>query len=584
VTISERIGGSQDFLARTVVGLTMQRRVCIYPETAQAAVLRDFIDQARDTAFGLEHGLGQVQTIEDWRAAIPIRSYDDFRPYVDRILAGETSVLTRSAPYALLKTSGTSGSPKLVPTTKHWRMHYRGPALYAQWGLYFQLLGLTKVEPWTALDLSWDRGRATRHANGLPVYGITERWESFGSTDWTPPWYGAPWFQGEMKFSQDPLDSLYVKLRYLASRAVRLVVSVNPSKLVLLAEQLRDRADDFIRDVHDGTLFGQPNAELAADRALATRLSAARRANGVLRLTDLWPRLGLLVCWMSGSARLYESWLRRLVPEVAILPFSTTGTEGIVTLPIDGHAAAGPIAVNQGVYELLPIADCDDLSMNEPAHPRELEIGGYYRLIMSQANGLFRYDVGDAYRVVGWAANVPRLEFAGRIGRYSSFTGEKLSEADVHVSVARAAGTAWADCPMFTCIPVWDTPPRYVVAMEWEDGEEARLQEFGQQVDAELQKTNIEYQSKRVSHRLGPVAVLPLRSGAFARLARHRFALGVAAAQLKHHWLQRDDAILNPIQELDLVLPSAASTPAASSPPAAPVSAAAPLEVSHAAD
>ncbi|HEV2634475.1 MAG TPA: GH3 auxin-responsive promoter family protein [Actinocrinis sp.] len=541
-----KVGGSVDFLHRTLTALAGQRTLCARPDGVQDQVLDDILGQQRGTEFGREHDLASVRSLADWQAAVPVRDYEDYRPYIDRILQGGQSVLTRSSPYAFLKTSGTSGRAKLVPTTRHWRENYRGPALYAQWGLYFQLLGIQRVEPWTALDLSWERTACSPEQNGFPVYSITQRWESFGGSDWTPPWYGTSWFDDSLGHLED-VDRLYGKARLLAGREVRLIVSVNPSKLVLFAEQIRDRAEEFIRDVRDGTLLGRRHPGLRPDPALARRLAAARAAHPLV-LTDVWPSLSLLVCWMSASARLYEAWLRQLAPEVPILPFSTTGTEGIVTLPIDGHTAAGPLAVDQGIYEFFE-TDADGRMLGDPGGFADLSLGGTYRLVMSQANGLVRYDVGDLYRVTGWAGRVPRLEFTGRAGRNSSFTGEKLTESDFYEAVARATGDAGTVVPMFTGIPVWDTPPRYVVALEQQTPDEG----LGERIEAILQQVNIEYADKRRSWRLGALSVIALPPGAFHQVARHRMRSGVASAQLKHHWLQPDAALLDVLAELDLV-------------------------------
>ena len=334
---------------------------------------------------------------------------------------------------------------------------------------------------------------------------------------------------------------------------MRLIVSVNPSKLVLFAEQIRDRSEEFIRDLHDGTLLGRPHPDLRPNPGMAARLAAIRSQDRPLTLTDVWPRLGLLVCWTSASARMYESWLRRLAPEVAILPFSTTGTEGIVTLPIDGHMAAGPLAVNQGVYEFFEM-DADDRMTGDPLAPSDLTRGSSYRLVMSQANGMYRYDVGDTYRVVGWVGQVPRLEFTGRAGRNSSFTGEKLTESDLHKAVARTMAEFGHACPMFTGIPVWDTPPHYTVAVEYPaSGDAPSPGRLADRLDAVLGEVNIEYAEKRSSRRLGGLQVVPLRGDAFKRLAGHRMRQGVAPAQLKHHWLQADSALLKLFQELDLL-------------------------------
>jgi GH3 auxin-responsive promoter len=550
-------GGADEFCRRSLKALDRQRQVCAEPRAARGAIFEDFLDQGRRSAFGCEHDLDAVRTLSDCKRAIPIRDYEGYRGYIERQLEGEPNVLTKSPPYAFLKTSGTTGRPKLVPTTEHWRMHYRGPALYAQWGLYFRVLGLTSVADDTALDLSWERHEPTESTNGFPIYSIAQRAASLGESDWTPPWYDAPWFDLP-ETPHDTAESTDHKLRLLANHDVKMIVSVNPSKIVAMAEQLDENARELIQDLRVGGVRGHPHPMAPPDPRTARRLEVARAyGGGVLRLPDLWPNLSLIVCWTSASARLYLPWLKRLAPGVAILPFSTTGTEGIVTLPVDAHPSAGPVALNQGFYEFAPCDEDDDGSVLPPDTETldfdEVTTGGTYRLVMSQANGLYRYDTGDVYRVAGWIRGVPRLEFVARAGFQSSFTGEKLTEADAHTAVAEALGERWLSCPLFTVIPVWDTPPRYVLAIEWTESlGEMASDTLAKDVDAALRRLNVEYDEKRNSGRLQSFSVARLAPGAFRRAAEHRVAHGAAATQIKHHWIQKDAAMLDLINELSL--------------------------------
>ncbi|MGW9175542.1 GH3 auxin-responsive promoter family protein [Streptomyces decoyicus] len=541
----------QQFLHRTQSALAMQRKICAQPEETAERVLCDILAVSRDTGFGREHGLGRVRTRQEWQRAVPIRRYDELAPYVERQLAGERRVLTIDDPYAFLRTSGSTGRAKLVPTTEHWRRAYRGPALYAQWGLYFEQIGAERLTGDEVLDLSWEPAPAQHHQHGFPVYGITERPVPDDPEDWNPPWRSESWFPRDAEAST-MAGLLYRKLLRLADRGLRLIVSVNPSKIVLLAEALRENGERLVRELHDG-------CRTPADPALARRLAAAfDRADGRPLLTDLWPRLSLLVCWNSASAALYRPWLSRLAPGVATLPFSTTGTEGIVTLPVDDHPSAGPLAVDQGHFEFVPWDELDD-GRPLPADTAtlgydELETGADYRLVMSQANGLYRYDVGDVYRVVGSVGATPRLEFLGRAGFQSSFTGEKLTESDIHTAVIRVLGSGSVDHPHFSGIPVWGAPPHYLVAIEWADAYRTlNTQDTARRIDATLQEVNVEYADKRRSGRLRPLQILPLAPGAFRTIAERRFRQGTAGAQIKHHWLQKDSAFLDTLRELGLV-------------------------------
>jgi hypothetical protein len=532
---------SHTFLAKSRKALTTLRSTCLSPTTSSKTVFHDILHQSEQTYFGRKHGLSGVRTINDWKKAVPIRPYAQFRPFIQKLLDGDTNVLTTSEPYALLKTSGSSGMPKLIPTTRHWRNAYRGRALYAQWGLYFEQIGFDAARGAAVLDLSWERSSSPSSPGEYPTYCISQRPAAVSSDDWLPPWYDESWFQG---MTDEPYKSgLYRKIRLLAGADVRIIVALNPSKIVGLAEVLADRGDDLITDLRAGTLDGQP-CQAEPNRAVAARLATARRHHGGLRLTDVWPRLSLVVSWNSASAALYRPWLEEVTPGIPKLPFSATGTEGIVTIPVDGHPSAGPLAVDLGLYEFVPAeirGDGAELAPDvETLDYREIEVGRSYDIVMSQANGLQRYDLGDRYRVVDRVGEVPRLEFVGRTGFVSSFTGEKLTEEDVHLAVRLALGEHWGSRPpMFTCVPVWAQPPGYTLAIELPDGFPVPAGQLAGRVERELRSLNIEYAEKRRAERITPMSVLPVPPGTFAAIEERRLREGASAAQLKHHWIQR---------------------------------------------
>ncbi|MEN3308479.1 MAG: hypothetical protein V7603_4681 [Micromonosporaceae bacterium] len=512
-----------------------------------AGTFDDLVAQVRGTVFARDHGLsGAVRTVTDWQKAIPIRGYEGFTGYVDQQLGRRPKVLTRNGPYAFLRTSGTSGRPKVIPTTDHWRRRYRGPALYAQWGLYFEHLRAADVRPDSVIDLSWAPSVDSERIGGFPVYSITQRPGARTAADWAPPWLGMPWFGGDS-------SDLYPLIRWLSGRDVRLVVSVNPSRITLLAECLREHTDQLLRDLYHGTLRGGPHPALHREPALVRRLEVARDARGQLELADLWPELSLCVCWRSASTRLYQPWLARIVAGADHLPFSATGTEGIVTIPTDGHPSAGPLAVDQGLFEFVPWHDDDAGTALPPdaptVDPLDVEVGSAYRLVMSQANGLYRYDTGDVYAVAGRVGRVPRLEFLRRAGFQSSFTGEKLTDSDVYAATCRALGVASPDCPLFTCVPVWAEPPFYTAVIE-RSSEDAPVTALAARLDRALQDVNVEYADKRRSRRIAPLVVRLVPPGTFRRVDASGSRAGTSQVQAKHLWIQRDAALLSVLDRL----------------------------------
>lgn len=61
----------------------------------QSACLMDMLPRNRDTAFGKEHSSEDIRTVKQFREPVPVRSYEEFEPYIAPIRHGEKNVLTR---------------------------------------------------------------------------------------------------------------------------------------------------------------------------------------------------------------------------------------------------------------------------------------------------------------------------------------------------------------------------------------------------------------------------------------------------------------------------------------------------------
>ncbi|MCB0766902.1 MAG: GH3 auxin-responsive promoter family protein, partial [Flavobacteriales bacterium] len=88
------------------------------PVNTQAAVLRELMRFGGDTSFGLEHRLHAVRDHAELVQAVPLRDYEGFKPYIERIGFGEEDVLWPGKPLYFCKTSGTTSGAKYIPITK----------------------------------------------------------------------------------------------------------------------------------------------------------------------------------------------------------------------------------------------------------------------------------------------------------------------------------------------------------------------------------------------------------------------------------------------------------------------------------
>src|SRR5690554_3256766 len=84
----------------------------------QEKLFKELVLLAKDTTFGKDHKFNNISTYEDFKKHVPISDYEDIRPYINKIIAGEPDVLWPGKPTYLAKTSGTTSGLKYIPLTK----------------------------------------------------------------------------------------------------------------------------------------------------------------------------------------------------------------------------------------------------------------------------------------------------------------------------------------------------------------------------------------------------------------------------------------------------------------------------------
>lgn len=84
----------------------------------QDAILQDLIKTGRKTEFGKDHKFDNITSYETFKQAVPLRDYEQFKPYIERIKEGKHNVLWKGQPIYFAKTSGTTSGVKYIPITK----------------------------------------------------------------------------------------------------------------------------------------------------------------------------------------------------------------------------------------------------------------------------------------------------------------------------------------------------------------------------------------------------------------------------------------------------------------------------------
>jgi len=496
------------------------------PRGAQRERLEVMLRQARGTAFGLAHDLDRVRTLDDWRAAVPIRGHAELRPWLDRIASGEQGVLTRERVSMLLETSGTTGRPKHLPVTPTWSTTCREAQSLWVLGMVRDHEAVTKGQALTIVSPK----QHARSPGGLSIGSNTGRMHA------AQPWYvrGRYPVPTDVFAWQPSALRLYGILRFALQARITSITTANPSTLLLLARKLEAWREPLSQDLRDGTLKHGPAAALGRRQRL--RLAPRLRRRPVptdWRPARLWP-LALVNCWKGGPARYFVDQLpAALGAEVPVREVGISASEGFFALPLDDGWSGGVLWTLGHIMEFVG----DD---GAPRWAWELEVGERVRLVISTEAGLYRYDLADELEVVGMVGRTPQLRFVGKAGRYLNSTGEKVAAGQVSEAVRRAARAVSAAPVGFTARVRLAEVPVFELAVEGLAVE--RLAPFAEAVENALMELNIEYASKRSSGRLGALELRAVPAGTYGRFRAARVASGAPEGQVKDPVLAVDEA------------------------------------------
>lgn len=525
--------------------------ICKNPNEEQENLLKFIISRNRGTEYGKDHGFGRIRTFADFQSEVPIATYEDLSPYIQRAFNGEPEQLTRQDPVFFATTSGTTGKPKYIPVTPD--VKSLKSQLLQTW---FAKLSLDHPGLFNDKVLSVVSPEVESYApTGIPCgaesgHGYRSMPKAAASS------YSCPY---EVYAINDYESKYYALLRIAASQQISFIYSVNPSTVLLLAQRLGQFTEDILRDVRDGTLsenYPVP-AEVAKllkpyfrpDPQRASFLEkAAGKGGGTLLPKHVWPELAAIGCWKGGSVGIYISQFDRFYPEG--LPVRDCGyyaSEHRGSVPISDDDSSGVLAIPTNVYEFFPANEERKPEPTELLRPHQLKIGEQYYIYVTTAAGLYRYDMADIIEVTGFFHKTPLIRFVQKGKGFVSFTGEKLSETQVIEAVQKASASYSGNSEFIAAVgEMAETGPRYTFLIEFDippADEEAKS--LACSIEKELSSLNIEYEGKRKSKRLEPLVLRIVAHGEFDRYRKEAVEAGKNDGQFKILKLTKDTDFAN---------------------------------------
>jgi hypothetical protein len=508
--------------------------LCRTPVQAQDRLLRQILETNADTEFGRHHGFGGITSFRQFQERVPISGYEDLEPYITAEMNGRPNQLTKDPPVLFTTTSGTTGKRKYIPMTHEGKRAKSHLTWLWFCGLYRDHPGivggriLSVVSPEveshapSGVPCGAESGHAYRTMPGPVKSMYTAPYPVFAIADY------------EAKY--------YTLLRLAAGQDISCIATVNPSTIVLLADRLAHHTESIIRDVRDGSLSPdvavppelRASLHLRPDPERARRLErAATSGGGVLRPGLAWPDLAAVGCWKGGTVGAYLAKFDTLFPQgLPVRDFGYYATELRGSVPLSDQGDAGTIAIGTNVLEFHPADEDRAPEGRELLRVDQLQVGQRYFVYVTNASGLYRYEMNDIVEVAGHYGQTPLIRFIQKGKGVVSFTGEKLYEVQVIAAVEAALAALRGRYHFIAAVAelVGGTTPRLVFLVEFDDPvAEQDGSALVDRLDAALGDQNDEYQTKRKSLRYGAPVIRVVRNGEFDRYRRHMVETGQRA-------------------------------------------------------
>jgi hypothetical protein len=460
----------KSFLAKpfaSYVHKSIQRSMATALED-QNAILKELIKTAKATEFGKEHRFDGLANYQDFKQAVPIRDYEQYKPYIQKLKEGKHNILWRGKPIYFAKTSGTTSGVKYIPITKEsipnhintarnallCYMSESGNSSFADGKMIF-LSGSPELERIADIPTGRLSGIVNHHipnylrTNQLPTYetNCIEDWET---------------------------------------------------KLNKIVDETLNKDMSLISGI-------PPWVQMYFDRLIE---------RSGKRIGDLFPNFQVLVHggvnFQPYKAKLFES-IGRSVATIETFPAS----EGFFAFQDTQKEESLLLNTNSGIFfEFVPAAEIFNENPTRLSL-HDVKVGENYALIINSNAGLWSYNIGDTVKFV--STNPYRLVVSGRIKHFISAFGEHVIGEEVEYSLMKAARENEVHITEFTVAPMiqqGEGKSYHEWFIEFEKSP-ADLAKFAKEVDDNLRGKNIYYDDLITGNILQPLKITTVKKNGF---------------------------------------------------------------------
>lgn len=464
----------------------------------QENIFRDLLKTGKQTVFGKDHKLTEVDTYDAYKQAVPIRDYEQFKPYIDQVKEGKHNILWKGKPIYFAKTSGTTSGIKYIPISKESISNHINSARNALL-CYIAETGNSAFTNGKMIFLSGSpeleriAGIPTGRLSGIVNHHIPS---------------------------------------YLRSNQL-------PSYETNCIEDWETKLDKIVQETlnQDMTLISgiPPWMQMYFDRLQEITQK---------KIKDIFPNFSVLVQggvnFEPYKARLFES-IGKPLATIETFPAS----EGFMAFQDSQNTEGLLLNSNSGIFfEFIPVSEVFNENPTRLSL-RDVKVGENYALIINNNAGLWGYNIGDTVKFV--STNPYRLLVTGRIKHFISAFGEHVIGEEVEYSLMKAAREEGVHITEFTVAPLikGDGKSFHEWFIEF-DQSPAQIEEFAKKVDQNLREKNIYYDDLITGNILLPLKIRAVKKNGFIDYMK---SVGKLGGQNKVPRLSNDRKLADALEE-----------------------------------
>lgn len=477
-----------------------------YPVEVQREWLNQLVQSAKNTEWGKKYDYASIRNYDTFAERVPISTFEDFHPYIERLMHGEQNLLWPTEIKWFAKSSGTTAAKsKFIPVTS---------------------------ESLEECHFNTGRDMLSMYCNNYPE---------------TKLFTGKSLIMaGSSNVNQFNDKSYYGDLSAILVNNLPFWVDLfsTPDYKTALIENFEEKLNkvtDIVIDENVTSITGVPSWTLVL-------LHRVLEKTGAENVHEIWPDLEL---FMHGGVSFtpYRDQYKQLIPSSKMHYMETyNASEGFFAIQDQKESQEMLLMLDYGIfYEFIPL---DELGKEQPkAYPiDQVEIGVNYAMVISTNAGLWRYMIGDTVR---FTSLYPfRIMITGRTKYFINAFGEEVILENAEAALEAASAATGAAISDYTAGPVFmktgeSGAHEWIIEFEVKPND---IEAFRRVLDEKLKEINSDYEAKRFKNMAlvePKIHVAP--QGTFYRWMKSRGKLG---GQNKVPRLSNNRDYLDPILEL----------------------------------